>query len=121
MKVNESVTLLCDYELAGAELYSVKWSHDDQGFYRFFPRLQDRVLHLDVEVRSEELLAPALLCHKEPARASKAPLLGPFRAWKPPIPYAIKNQRGASRDPLGLCVPKPLVGGFGCPRWFFMA
>ena len=31
------------------------------------------VLHLDVEERSEELLAPALLCHKEPARASKAP------------------------------------------------
>ena len=30
-----------------------------------------RVLHLDVEVRSEELLTPALLCHKEPARASK--------------------------------------------------
>ena len=28
--------------------------------------------------------------------------------------YAKKNQRGASRDPLGLCVPKPLVGGFGC-------
>ena len=41
LKVNESVTLLCDYELAGAELYSVKWSHDDQGFYRFFPRLQE--------------------------------------------------------------------------------
>ena len=41
LKVNESVSLLCDYELAGAELYSVKWSHDDQGFYRFFPRLQE--------------------------------------------------------------------------------
>ena len=25
-----------------------------------------RVVHLDVEVRSEELLTPALLCHKEP-------------------------------------------------------
>ena len=23
------------------------------------------------------------------------PIIGPFRAWKPPIPYAIKNQRGA--------------------------
>ena len=32
-----------------------------------------RVLKLGVEVRSEELLAPALLCHKEPARVSKAP------------------------------------------------
>ena len=28
-------------------------------------------------------------------------------------PYAIKNQRGASKI--------PLVGGFGCPSWFFMA
>ena len=32
-----------------------------------------RRVHLDVEVRSQELLAPALLCHKEPARASEAP------------------------------------------------
>ena len=32
-----------------------------------------RLVHLDVEVRPEEWLAPALLCHKEPARASKAP------------------------------------------------
>ena len=23
----------------------------------------------------------------------RAPIIGPFRAWKPPIPYAIKNQR----------------------------
>ena len=36
-------------------------------------RHQARVLHLDVEERSEELQAPALLCHKEPARAYKAP------------------------------------------------
>ena len=37
-------------------------------------------------------------------------------------PYAIKNQRRSSKDPSrGLCVPKPLVGGFGCPSWFFMA
>ena len=35
-----------------------------------------RVLHLDVEERSEELLAPALLCHKEPARRIQSHLLG---------------------------------------------
>ena len=35
------MSLVCDYELTGAELYSVKWYHDDQGFYRFFPRLQE--------------------------------------------------------------------------------
>ena len=40
------------------------------------------------------LHAPAVLCHKEPARASKR--MGVF------------------------CVPKPLVGCFGCPSWFFM-
>ena len=33
----------------------------------------NRVVHLDVEEKTEELLTPALLCHKEPARASKAP------------------------------------------------
>ena len=40
---------------------------------RLYRPWQIRVVHLDVEVRSEELLAPALLCNKEPARASKAP------------------------------------------------
>ena len=37
------------------------------------PNIQTRVVHLDVEEWSEELLTPALLCHKEPAQASKAP------------------------------------------------
>ena len=41
LKVNETVSLVCDYELGGREVYSVKWSHDDQGFYRFFPRLEE--------------------------------------------------------------------------------
>ena len=63
--------------------------------------------------RDHDVAPPALLCHKEPA-----PIKGPFCAWKPPIPYAIKNQRGASKIPpnaMGVfCVPKPLVGGFGC-------
>ena len=27
----------------------------------------------------------------------RAPIIGPFRAWKPLIPYGIKNQRGASK------------------------
>ena len=47
-----------------------------------------------------------------------APIIGPFSAWKPPIPCAIKNQQGASKDTLGICVPKPLVGGFGCPNLY---
>ena len=46
-----------------------------------------RVLHLDVEERSEELL-------RQLSYASiRAPIIGPFCAWKPPIPYAIKNQQ----------------------------
>ena len=61
---------------------------------------------------------PEVLCHKEPARASYklgALLLAGslwhkgayiMDAWKPPIPYAIKNQRGASKIPWS---------------WFFMA
>ena len=50
--------------------------------------------------RDIDVDTPALLCHKEPA-----PIIGPFRAWKLLIPYAIKNQRGASKI--------PLVFGFG--------
>ena len=37
--------------------------------------LRIRLVHLDVEDSSEELLAPALLCHKEPARRIQSPLL----------------------------------------------
>ena len=39
------------------------------------------------------------------------------RAWKAPIPYAIKNQRGASKIII-FCVPKPRVGGSGCDELF---
>ena len=70
------------------------------------------------------LLRQCLLCHKEPAPRIQSPLLGAFclllagslwhkDSWLPCTersyyrrPYAIKNQRGASK--------KPLVGGFGC-------
>ena len=73
------------------------------------------------------IATPAPLCHKEPAHriqspllgawerkiplgryfaysslvlyVIRAPIIGPFREWKPPIPYAIKNQRGASKLP----------------------
>ena len=52
--------------------------------------LLNSVVHLDVEDTSEKLLTP---------------IIGPFSAWKPPIPFAIKNQRGASKDPLPELVP----------------
>ena len=56
-----------------------------------------RVLHLDFEERSEELLAPALLCHKEPARRIQSLLLGALERKIPP------------------------GGILLAPRWFFMA
>ena len=73
---------------------------------------EHRVEHSWSEIRSEMLMLLRQLVLND----IRAPIIGPFRAWKPPIPYAIKNQRGASKiSPMGVfCVPKPLVGGFGC-------
>ena len=49
---------------------------------------------------------------------------GPRNCWRQ-LSYAIKHKepaRSKQNTPLGVfCVPKPLVGGFGCPSWFFMA
>ena len=66
-----------------------------------------RAVHLHVEDCSEELLAPVILCHEEPARASKAPSWffmaytaaydRTFPCMESNYPYAIKNQRGASK------------------------
>ena len=39
--------------------------------------------------------SPAVLCHKEPARDKQ--------------------------NTPQFCVPKPLLGGFGCPSWFYLA
>ena len=91
-----------------------------------------RLVHLDVEDCSEELLRQQSyaiknqLGHPKPPTRGfgtqntpiggyfacpslvlygiRAPIIGPFRAWKPPILIP----RGV------FCVPKPLVGGFGC-------
>ena len=38
--------------------------------------VRGRLVHLDIEDTSEVLLAPALLCHKGPARRIQSPLLG---------------------------------------------
>ena len=75
-----------------------------------------KLVHLDVEVRSEELLAPALLCHKGAYNRT-------FPCMEATYPLCHKEPaRSKQNTPLGVfCVPKPLVGGFGCPSWFFMA
>ncbi|XP_041989029.1 uncharacterized protein LOC121740408 [Aricia agestis] len=35
----ESVTLVCEYDLEGGKLYSVKWYRDNEEFYRYMPGL----------------------------------------------------------------------------------
>ena len=53
-----------------------------------YPRLG----HLDVEDTSEELLAPALFCHKGAYSRT-------FPCMEATYPYAMKPQRGASKIP----------------------
>ena len=36
----DSAVLICNYELEGDYLYSVKWYHEDEEFYRYVPRDQ---------------------------------------------------------------------------------
>nr|XP_023014526.1 uncharacterized protein LOC111504245 [Leptinotarsa decemlineata] len=38
VKRGESVTLVCDYDLESAALYTIKWYRDDEEFYRFVPK-----------------------------------------------------------------------------------
>ena len=47
----------------------------------------------------------------------RAPILGPFRPWKPPIPYATSH----IQSPLLGALELPLGGILLAPRWFFMA
>lgn len=34
----DSVTLSCDYDLEGVDLYSIKWYWNDEEFYRYVPK-----------------------------------------------------------------------------------
>ena len=65
-----------------------------------------RVLHLDVEVRYDELLAPTLRWF--------------FMAYDRTFLCLEANYPLCLKEPVR-SVPKPLVGGFGFPSWFFMA
>ena len=52
-QVNQSVSLICQYDLHGEPLYSVKWYKDNIEFYRYLPRddppsLAFKVLGIDV-------------------------------------------------------------------------
>ena len=69
-----------ELEVAAVEKQFVKFevlSHYGRGGgLEYFDIVRTRLVHLDVEECSEELLAPAVLYHKEPARASKASYMG---------------------------------------------
>ena len=68
-KALTEVITLANQRLAAKESKVI----EQQGGGQIIVNWESRVVQLDVEEWSEELLAPALLCHKEPARASKAP------------------------------------------------
>ncbi|KAK5647763.1 hypothetical protein RI129_002655 [Pyrocoelia pectoralis] len=38
VRVGDSVTLACDYDLEQVALYTIKWYRDDVEFYRFVPK-----------------------------------------------------------------------------------
>ena len=75
-----------------------------------------RVVHLDVEVRSEELLAPALLCHKERARASKAPYAGSL--WHK---GAYNRTFPCMEATYPLCHKEPARSKQNTPQWGYFA
>lgn len=38
VRAGATVTLECDYDLENAALYSIRWYHGDEEFYRFVPK-----------------------------------------------------------------------------------
>lgn len=38
VRAGHSVTLGCEYDLEGAQLYSVKWYRENDEFYRYVPK-----------------------------------------------------------------------------------
>ena len=64
-QVGEETTLLCDYDLEGHSLYSVKWYKDDVEFYRYMPKnLPAKLVYpdmpgIDVDVSRSRSLSSA--------------------------------------------------------------
>lgn len=55
VRLGDTATLTCDYDLEGAQLYTIKWYHYDEEFYRYVPKEipPSRVFlmdHLNVDV-----------------------------------------------------------------------
>lgn len=38
VRVGDSVTLACDYDLESVALYTIKWYRNDEEFYRYVPK-----------------------------------------------------------------------------------
>ncbi|CAH1116808.1 unnamed protein product [Phaedon cochleariae] len=55
VRIGDSVTLVCDYDLETAALYTIKWYRNDEEFYRFVPKESPPsqmfdVAHLNVDI-----------------------------------------------------------------------
>ena len=57
--VGDKAELICQFDMEGDTLYSVKWYKDDREFYRFVPNDRPRLqvfdtegIHVDVSIRN---------------------------------------------------------------------
>lgn len=55
IRIGDTVTLACDYDLEGVGLYSIRWYHYDEEFYRYVPKESPPSMvfpmdHLNVDV-----------------------------------------------------------------------
>ena len=58
--VGDKAELICQFDMEGDTLYSVKWYKDDREFYRFVPNDRPRLqvfdtegIHVDVSIRNK--------------------------------------------------------------------
>ena len=51
VEVGQDVSLLCNYQMMGDSLYSIKWYRDDKEFYRYIPRGGD-VLSISIRTHT---------------------------------------------------------------------
>lgn len=62
VKVGESVTLACDYDLESVALYTIKWYRYDEEFYRYVPKESPpskvfAMPHLNVDVSNFDFIS----------------------------------------------------------------
>ena len=42
-EVGRDVSLICNYQMMGDSLYSIKWYKDDKEFFRYIPRGEEAI------------------------------------------------------------------------------